>query len=153
MLGLISQCGDPILISILKQAKFVGVNEDKLVSVSFSEQFSFFADLIVENEAVWQKYLKQVFGEQATLNSSFDGESNDFIPSTDAGKAVDANQGALEVKKKTSYQSGVSSSYQARRGSGRSLAKKQVDVSDKQKWPLVNQILEHFPGQVYEVSE
>jgi DNA polymerase III subunit gamma/tau len=153
MIGLISQCGDPILISIFKQAQFVGVDENKLVSISFSEQFSFFEDLIIENKTVWQKFLLQVFGEQAFLKTAFDGKPKEVVRSEDVSQSAVSNQGAVEVKKKTSYQNGVSSSYQAKRISSKSFVKKQVDVSDKQKWPLVNQILEHFPGQVYEVSE
>ena len=34
----------------------------------------------------------------------------------------------------------------------RMMAGKRVDVSDQEKWPLANQILVHFPGQVYEVE-
>lgn len=152
LLGLVSQCSDPILVSIFKQAKFVAVDSSGLVEIEFSEDYSFFGDLITEKEIVWKNYLQQVFGEEAKLNVR-------FTPSVDMPKATvekDTASGAGNSAASggfTAAPRAAKSSYQSRQiGQGRQM-KKQVDVSDKQKWPLANQILEYFPGQVYEVGE
>ena len=146
LLGLVSQCGDPILISIFKQAKFVVTDSAGLVEVEFSEDYSFFGDLITEKEIFWKNYLQQVFGEEAKLNVR-------FTPSVDMPKATVEKDSASGSGGFTAAPRTTTSSYQSRQMGQRRQIKKQVDVSDKQKWPLANQILEYFPGQVYEVGE
>ena len=144
MLGLISGKTDPILQSIFKQAKFGGVDGQKQVQISFANQFIFFEELIYEKRELWQKYLKQVFGEEAILNVSFDAESGiaKSVPElNEISQPVNDNRVGL----KHSDLNG--------RTMGENARKRRIDVSDKEKWPLANQILEFFPGQVYEVNE
>jgi DNA polymerase III subunit gamma/tau len=147
-LGLICGCHDPILISIFKQAQFDGTSSDQVVKISFSDQGLFFKDLICEKKTLWQSYLKQVFGEKATLEINFVARPVQVNSEQLAGTELnqdhqDLKQAGAEVLNKHLDSSNIIN---------RMMAGKRVDVSDQEKWPLANQILAHFPGQVYEVD-
>ena len=139
MLGLISGCFDPILISIFKQAQFDGATVDQVVKISFSDQGLFFKDLIFEKKSLWQGYLVQVFGEKAELEINFVARPVQIDP------VLVSNSGKPE-------QENLSRHLDSSNIINRMMAGKRVDVSDQEKWPLANQILVHFPGQVYEVE-
>jgi len=141
MLGLLSNCGDPILNSIFKQAQFEGVGLDKKVLISFPDQGLFFKDLILEKKIFWEKYLIQIFGEQATLEISFVERESGTIVKT-----------AALVEPKPVNREIINKHLDSNNAMDRRVSGKQVDVADQAKWPLANQILAHFPGQVYEVS-
>lgn len=143
LLGLIASCGDPIIDSIFKQAQFDGVDVHNKVQISFSDQGLFFKDLILEKKFVWQGYLIQVFGENAQLEISFLERS---IQPANSMKVSFADN-KLNHKNEVIINTHLDSS----NVNIRKIINKQIDVADKEKWPLANQILEYFPGQVYEV--
>lgn len=142
MLGLISGCGDPIIESIFKQAQFDGVGLDKKIQISFSDEGLFFKDLILEKKPVWLHYLMQVFGEEAELEINF-VEREDLEKSS-----VKANYSSSSIKKNDTI---LNKHLDSNDVASRRMGGKQIDVADKERWPVANQILEHFPGQVYEV--
>ncbi len=149
MLGLICSCNDPILVSIFKQAQFDGMTADQKVQISFSDQGLFFKDLIFEKKAIWLGYLTQVFGEHAALEINFVARPaviEALVENVDLPKT--SNIGGARVGNENLNRHLDSSNL-----INRMMAGKRVDVSDQEKWPLANQILAHFPGQVYEVGE
>lgn len=142
MLGLMAGCGDPIIDSIFKQAQFDGIDVNKKVRISFSDQGLFFKDLILEKKTIWGGYLIQVFGEAAELEISFverEIKKSDSIKTDFNSSSNKKNE--IIINKHLDSNDVV----------GRRMAGKKIDVADKEKWPLANQILAHFPGQVYEV--
>jgi DNA polymerase III subunit gamma/tau len=148
LLGLLSGCHDPILISIFQQAQFESFDLDQKVQISFSDQGLFFKDLILEKTAVWQNYLQQVFGEHATLEISF--VARDLKLNLELKKTENSN---IQVKAALNSANNIKQHLDSNNLHNRKMAQKQLDVSNKEQWPLANQILEHFPGQVYEVGE
>lgn len=141
LLGLLSQCGDPVLVSIFKQAKFTEVQANGCVRIGFAEENLFFAELIKETMQIWQPCLRQVFGDQATLKPFFSAE----LQPASLAKPASQSEGVADVK---APRVAVGKNFTPRSSLGQS-----VDVSDKNKWPLANSILESFPGQIYEVIE
>jgi DNA polymerase-3 subunit gamma/tau len=141
MLGLISSCGDPMIDSIFKQAQFERIDLDKKVQISFSDQGLFFKDLIFEKKAVWGRYLTQVFGEEAVLEISF--VAREINPAEQVKTPFSNSNKKNEII--------INKHLDSSDAAGRRMSGRQIDVADKEKWPLANQILEHFPGQVYEV--
>lgn len=148
MLGLICSCNDPILISIFKQAQFDGVTLGHAVQVSFSDQGLFFKDLIFEKKSVWSGYLVQVFGEHAVLEINFVARQVVVEPLAQSLDLPKKNNIGVVPTGNENLNRHLDSSNLI----NRMMAGKRVDVSDQEKWPLANQILAHFPGQVYEVS-
>lgn len=147
MLGLITGCNDPILISIFKQAQFDGFGLDQKVQISFSDQGLFFKDLIFEKKSLWYSYLTQVFGERADLEISFVARPVKINPEIVNHEQIKSNKEIGNVGPDVLNRHLDSSNL-----INRMMAGKKVDVSDSAKWPLANQILAHFPGQVYEVD-
>ena len=146
LLGLLSGSSDPMLTSLFKQAQFAGIDSHKNVQVNFSVQNLFFKDLIWEKENFWAPYVKQIFGEQASLQLNFietDQESEDKIRRFSQVAPKNVNNLSKHLDSNN-----LSSNLMDKKMAGRP-----VDVSDVEKWPLASQILTHFPGQVYEVGE
>ena len=138
MLGLVSQCGDPFLSSIFKQAKFTATGTDQKVRIEFDEQKRFLGEMVTEKIELWRGYLRQVFGEKAELEIVFSETEPKPTSEPISSGTSEATARVIENKKITVSKSNL----------GRPL-----DVSDRAQWPLANSILEAFPGQVYEVTE
>lgn len=149
MLGLVSGCHDPILVSIFKQAQFDGVEAGQIVKISFSDQGLFFKDLIFEKKNLWQGYLGQVFGEKAELEINFVARPVQINPELLVGSETSKPS---TLDRQATGSATLSKHLDSSNIINRMMAGKRVDVSDQEKWPLANQILAHFPGQVYEVD-
>lgn len=133
-LGLLSQVSDPILNSVFSRVKFQQLDLQNQVLLELEERYAFLAELITEKHNVWVGHLKQVFGNEAKIKINLVADEVQPARTDDAASSSTKSF----VKNETSSRSTAQSN--------------QVDVSDKHKWPLANQILEQFPGQVYEVE-
>lgn len=141
-LGLLSQVPDPILNSVFSRVKFQQVDQAELVHLELEERYAFLSELITEKQAAWTGYLKQVFGSEAKIKIN-------LVADQELAQApLDAQLGSVGGSSSSLTKSFTKTGVDIRL-TGES---KQFDVSDKNKWPLANQILEQFPGQVYEVK-
>ncbi len=132
-LGLLSQVPDPILNSVFSRVRFRQLDMQGQVQLELEQRYAFLTELITEKQLAWMGYLKQVFGNDAgiKINLVVDVE---VVQTINDVKSVPINGSSEKLHRQPVGES------------------KQIDVSDKSKWPLANQILEQFSGQVYEVK-
>lgn len=171
---------DPVLASILHSTDLVTFDRNKQVlEVVTYKKFMFFQDLFIEQKTVYQKYLNQLFGYQVMLMIQFSkadqlhvvvknqptaAQQVDSIQSAHLDMTGSAKNRPQEMVVKTGQ---ARSSYEipktgtkeySKKTYSRSTApqefaanEKSLDVSDKQKWKITNQLLQHFGGSVKEI--
>lgn len=98
---------------------------------------------------LWQGYLGQVFGEKAELEINFVARPVQINPELLVGSETSKPS---TLDRQATGSATLSKHLDSSNIINRMMAGKRVDVSDQEKWPLANQILAHFPGQVYEVD-
>ncbi len=127
----IKKLDEPLLNSIFSQAKFAKL-ADSQVTIAFQEKLSFFKELIDNTSNIWQTKLKEVFGSNATLNIEFNllNEQEKVVE-----KKIERVQNKVILNSKITKNNNT------------------VDVSDKSKWKMANELLKHFPGTIHEVQE
>ena len=125
----ISDSDDPMLNSILAQAKFIKFDESsKKIDIQLSNNSRFFKDKIDETKNQWLVKLQTSFNQCVGFN------------------LIDA-----PVQSKTQPEKQVmpaSRPVQAQSAPFRAVDSSIVNVKDKDKWPLANLITSHFPGVV-----
>lgn len=134
--------GDPLLASLFKQAEFGGVDQQTSeLIISFSADAYFFADCIKDKETVWTGFLKKIFGDTIKPVMRFD-----------AGKVISGleHTPALKVSRQEPQVAAQAVSHKINNPAVRRKAVA-VDVSDKEKWKVANNLVEVFGGTVVEV--
>ncbi len=120
---------DPLLTSIFKQTKFININEQtKTITVEISDN-RFFIEKLKETENNWKKLLMKNFPQiddvqfkKVQLNSK-----NSTPPPQKA-------QNIPFFKKTTITKKFI------------------VDLTNKEKWPKANLLLQYFPGKIREIQ-
>lgn len=163
-LSRIKQETDPLLESIFKQADAQVVQEDRLmVMLSFQEQHIFYQDLLNNSVSVWQPLLHAIFGSDVQWRIVFRANvetpvlpnqvSQSQVPPK-AKEVVPVMQPSVKQAppKQTSAPAATGRYDNKYDNKKRFAATKEkitvLDVSDVQKWPLINKLLHHFPGVV-----
>jgi len=139
----IDDCGEPLLSSIFKQARFEDLGESK-IKFCFTKRLSLFNDTIEQMKNKWQPVLFDIFGDGAQLEMAFVDDVKDV-----------GNDVKTDVKKKSSDQR-LAPVKQFRAVSvNRKMVTRgvKIDVSDKNSWPLTNKLLNYFPGTVLQLPE
>ena len=130
---------EPLLVSIFKQGDYK--KEGDVIQLHFSSRLRLFKDTLDQMRPMWLPELQRVFGGTVTLESFFD-------------KTVSSQE--IEKKKSQSVRSAQPSmpayrSTYVRKEGG--VIGRAIDTSDKDQWPLTNQLLEYFPGKVVELPQ
>jgi len=169
LLELIKAADDPLVYSIFKQARLDSFDQGG-VHLAFSKEVTFFQELIEQTRLVWQPLLEKVFGT-ISLKTLFSDEKpsipvlqNARVTNTSAHSnspefARQRPEGQRPGGQRPEGQRQGGSTPNAVRGrswtakSARVIAEKKirVDVRDRSVWPKVHDVLQHFPGIVYEV--
>jgi len=151
----IAALGDPLIASIFKQSQFTSFDQQSgMISIAFEQRFSFFQDSLQAAQDAWLPVIKKHFGPNAHCNSLFTAEN-----AAVAKKVVQPAMAELPKKRPTAQpqQAYTPASPPPRRSSPKSAATRssevRLDVSDKEVWPHINMVLQHFPGTVYEMKE
>lgn len=137
-LSKVDELQEPLLTSVFKQAQFEKV-EENLVTVLFAQRLRLFHDTLEQMKDKWLPLLQIVFGNQVQLDLHFNLIDK---PSTEVKKKIESVQQVESVN----YHSSTVKKNMMNRGF-------KIDVSDKERWPLTNQLLDYFPGTVVELPK
>ncbi len=125
----ISDSDDPMLNSILAQAKFIKFDESsKKIDLQLSNNSRFFKDKIDETKDQWLAKLQGCFDQCVGFNLI---DAPEQIKPQPAKQVMPASRPTMPAN--TSF---------------RSTDNTIINIKDKDKWPLANLITSHFPGVV-----
>lgn len=132
----ISETADPMLNSILRQAVFLKFDDSsKKIDLQLNSGSKFFKDKIEESKDIWLLILKECFEGVCGINV-IDPPSSAQLGDIKPIKSVNIQADSRLYDKNISVrQSGLVSS-------------DAIDVKDKEKWPVANLIISHFPGTI-----
>jgi DNA polymerase-3 subunit gamma/tau len=131
---------DPMLNSILVQAKFIKFDEtSKKIDLQLSNGSRFFKDKIEETKEQWLAKLQQDFDRCIGFN--FIDAPIAQQPVVGAGQVLGQRQADGMVRQPVSP-------VQSPKPVFRSVDSSVMDIKDGEKWPLANLIFSHFPGVV-----
>jgi len=160
-----AQLADQIVSSVLSQIASVthDATDNRLV-VHAPVQFSFFADMVNNAHAVWAPVVAQVYQHTGLVGIVFDAIVEvsvaekrvvsvpvlrpTSLSSSAQGKPVEKKPMPTNTQFGQRYE--LKSSYPRR---PKIVPEKAIDVSDAARWPLVNRVLNFFPGTVTVVDE
>ncbi len=129
-----SDADDPMLNSILVQAKFIKFDEDsKKIDIQLSNNSRFFKDKIDETKDQWLGKLQASFSQCAGFN----------LLDAPAQSKTQPEKQVVPASRSIPLQSTPF----------RAVDSSVVNVKDKDKWPLANLITSHFPGVVKKSEE
>lgn len=148
---------DQMLVSLLSQ--IIAIHSDMQAQktfVQFSSGHSFFADKLQETAVLWHPLIHGIYKAQHSIQISFDGPV--LIRSVEEKKTVNVTNPVLVTgpKKVVDNQARqddkqfVRVAYDYKKSV---IQEKKIDISDIQRWPLVNRVLGYFPGTVTVVDE
>lgn len=142
--------GEPLLLSIFKQAKMKPENETKgLFQILLPKELSFFQDVLTETHAVWHPLLCSALGKKVTIEFIFEESSN-------APARQKVVHPAVVIEKKKAFEAKpawtpnknfVKPTYPVKK------KEPSIDVSDIAKWPLANLLLQQFPGTITDIRQ
>lgn len=141
---------DFMLHSILVQALFLGINQAGMISLQLNNNSKFLREKITDSSDQYLALLKNYFETfskfefmQGPHNTASQGPQ---LPSQRSQQAAPSSAPSLsplpprQIPQKSSYNSGF--------GSKTRTNEQLVDIRDKEKWPLANLIISHFPGKI-----
>lgn len=124
------QVNDPLMSSVFGQAKFISHDESSgEVIILFPKAVIFYKDLIDDKINIWSPILKKNFSSKATLKINFDVQVVEEKIKENKPKVQSVQAKAAETKNES------------------------VDISDKDKWKLANDLLKTFSGTITEIRE
>lgn len=131
---------DPLISSIFKQARLVGVTGTH-VQLAFAQDVTFFGDWLEGSAKSWKPLLAQFFGPNATCSYQFIDEVQSRQPSIKPAEPAPTVQPRQAVEAKT-YQSYYKAS---------SSKEMSIDIKDSARWRKVHMVLKLFPGIVSQI--
>ncbi len=137
-------CPDPIINSVFASGCFVGC-VDGVVQVSFPKSFLFYQELLLNARNRWQGVLEELFGAAATLVPVF--VDRDVVVSSEKS----APSCAIPLCKQLDSDSTGNVHVETKPVRKRTVGV--VDVSDVERWPLANTLMQVLPGNVYSSEE
>lgn len=127
-LALLGESGDPIILGVLRQGEFASC-EDGVLRIRFPKKFVFYQELLINNRVSWQQHLEKIFGTGTLLVPDFSLEAREN-----------------EVRKQPAGSTGLQPGVQRERTGSSTV--QNIDVSDKEKWPIAQALLDGFPGKI-----
>lgn len=161
----VASLGDPLVLSIFKQGRFVGFDAvSARVTLAFSKEFLFFQDWLADTKSLWQKPMQEVFTENVTCVPQF--LDNEKLPES-AVQAVVVPRPKVIMPERSSSSHGQSQHQDGNRQAPRAFnsfarqktmpargpLEERVDVSDTQRWATATMLLNYFPGTITKVQD
>lgn len=155
---------DPIVASMISQVIAIDIDEaHKKGMLHFATHHTFFADTLAQATALWHPVVKAIYGDLHAISYQFDVPINTpvlekqriatpvkkIVPEQSQKTATSATSPTPAAPLMRTQFSAAASSYKK----VQQPLEKKIDVSDKQRWPLTNRVLNHFPGTVTIVDE
>jgi len=141
---------DSLLASIFAHLVSIELNDaSNAIILHFTQNYVFFADTLMQAKTVWQSIVQKQYASMHEVQILFDVE---ILPMQQQVKQKAVAE-KKEIKKvvPATYAQNPQSAYQQRRSN--IVQEQRIDVSDAQRWPLVNRVLRYFPGTVTLVDE
>ena len=140
----IKSAGDPMLNSIFVQATFLGFNEKNgSISLQLSNNSAFLRDKVTESKKTWEPPIKEGFGNFSRFDYTQPSTNKTRPPET---PPTPPKAPPTTVKNYTPTQHSGAPTY------GRRSYEPEINVKNKEKWPLANLIIAHFPGIIKKVK-
>lgn len=137
--NLSSSCGDSLLKAIFNQMTFVGFNSTTgAITIRLDNDNKFIKDKINDSSIVWLSIVKENFPSF----SSFIYQANNLENTLQRPVKIQTET-VVAPTPKTVSQAPLRSPSAPDQAKSRA-----IDISDKEKWPLANLILAHFPGKI-----
>ena len=142
---------DQLLLSLFKQVQsheFDAVA--RKLKLILPTDFALFGDTVTTSVAQWQPMVDRIFGSGVQISCDFSGQVRPRVePAQEVAAPIDGHTSGerLAVSSANSRQPIRNSAH----GRGRQTTVR-VDVSDLQRWPNTNLVLQHFPGVVMEME-
>ncbi len=162
----INTLSDPLLISLFTQSKFCSFDADtKKVTITFLHSSPLFQEWLRDTYAVWSDFIKEVWGDDATLQPLFQEKqsttsvvaikkrsSDGVVSSGVVRKEVSVDESKKVVRE--GVQQGTSRTFTKKGVFLDTTAKtKAIDIAQKEQWELTHQLIDVFGGTVEEVVE
>ncbi len=146
-LALVEKLGEPLLSSIFKQGAVPAFDADsKTITVHFAHRMMLFNDTINQFKRQWEPVFIEVFGVDKQLQAIFVKEQN--IAPAQTTTVTNQSGVAPGNMRPGTPQARASLTVAPTVFGGRG-----VDVSDKERWPLSNALLQHFSGTIVSVHK
>ncbi|KKQ49677.1 MAG: polymerase III, tau subunit protein [candidate division TM6 bacterium GW2011_GWF2_38_10] len=158
----LNQAGDALLESIFKQATLVEpfAPQTPLV-IKLSAKSKFFTDKLNECKQIWQPLINKAFPENQSISFAAPteqepsprprppqvAESAAAAPQPPRQPPVQSQQPIKPWQGKKNYQAAP------KQPSPNALNLENIDVQDKEKWPIANLLISHFPGKIKKVTQ
>lgn len=142
---------DPLLLSVFKQARFLGIKAQRL-EVSFSKKFIFFSDVLDGGKAKWQPILDACWAFSVELVPLYVDEDK-IISSEMQPRPVSSSENKVAQPtspvKASSFKSQEYKQFNGIKPTRRSTVQP-LDISDHTKWQKAHMVVRHFPGVITE---
>lgn len=158
--------GDSLLASLFAHLVSIEqVSEQKEITLHFGEGHKLFADAFVRAQALWHPIVKTWYQDTQTVRVLFDAptvtsplesrakvlQRHHDVRSAETTVVTAAPPKEPIARKVTPLQASPKQVVYQRRPTA--PIERKIDVSDAQRWPLVNKVLRYFPGTVTIVDE
>ena len=134
----------------------------KRLKLTLPSDFALFQDTIKQSAAQWQTVAKKIYGGAVQVSCDFSGESRPRTApdaqttQTSTSTSIEPTQssGSMVHGAQSGPNAAANVGMRTPRSAQRSVPRqgKRVDVSDAQRWPNANLVLQHFPGVVTEME-
>ena len=158
----LNQAGDSLLESIFKQATLAQPIEPQApLVIKLSAKSKFFTDKLNECKQIWQPLINKAFPENQTISFATPTEQEAAArprpaqiaepaaaaPQTPRQPSVQSQQPIKPWQGKKNYQAAP------KQPAPNALNLESIDVQDKEKWPIANLLISHFPGKIKKVTQ
>ncbi|MCF7799851.1 DNA polymerase III subunit gamma/tau [Candidatus Babeliales bacterium] len=151
----ISELNDPLLTTILNQAKLINFDEEnKLINIALSSDSNFFKDKLEETKEQWSKIILENFDQKFTnlnfiqqINNNNKQEIKTDIKQeikTDI-KQENKQTNNITNKKFTNYINSNSNKFFEKKSNN------YLKITNMQDWPKASLITKYFPGKIKKI--
>lgn len=142
---------DNMLTSIFSQAAFIEYNQDNAqITLQLSNNSKFLHDKIEDSKKVWEPFITQIFTKFSRFNYATPPPGQ-HIQKKEPAKAPIL--GPNTVQNSTGLTPKSSSQHAQKTQTGhKDNQDTNINITDKEKWPLANLIIAHFPGIIKKIK-
>lgn len=153
---------DPILASMIVQVVSISYDDlTRTVTLHFASHHTFFADTLAQATALWHPVVRALYADLQVIQYAFDAAATTTLPerlraSASVKKITSADRPAERPVQTAAPVMPARAQYANNAVSYKKVQQpleKKIDISDKERWPLTNRVLTHFPGTVTLVNE
>ncbi|MFA5074756.1 MAG: DNA polymerase III subunit gamma/tau [Candidatus Babeliales bacterium] len=146
----ISQLNDPLLTTILNQAKFLNFDtENKLINIALSNNSNFFKNKLEETKELWTKAILEVFNQKFT--------NMNFTQIIQDNKQDSKKEVKPEIKQENTQFTNINNNITNKNFTKNSInntssnSKNYFKITNMQDWPKVSLITKYFPGKIKKI--